>query len=176
LLSSLAKVDMNKAEEQVPNTKGLYLWKNKKNQKYEYIGIATNKDGLKGRIVSKHLKEDYLEGREKKHSLTKDRFQLENPIFKKNRPNKKFIDKSAFRKNVGRLLELCPGKETLAYIRNYGTFYFYSFEEIEDEHLEAVETILIASLQPKFNISKKNVPIIYSDKLSDNFHEIKLKV
>tara|TARA_B100001057_G_scaffold447509_1_gene487059 strand:- start:336 stop:902 length:567 start_codon:yes stop_codon:yes gene_type:complete len=174
LLGSLEMLENHIAKTQIPKTKGIYFWKNNKTEAYEYIGIATNKQGLYGRIFSKHLKEDYLEGRETKHSSSKDAYQLKNPIIKESRPGKKFIDKSSFRKNVGRAMRLCPGKETLDYIKENGRFYFYSFEDIENIQIEIIETILISTFQPIYNISKKNQEVIQSDTMLEDYKEVKV--
>ena len=147
VLEHLTVVNYQNIEKQVPKSKGIYFWVNCKSKNYEYIGIATNNQGLYGRICSKHLNKNYLEYREIKHSKIKDSYQIKNAIRKEANPERKYIDKSAFRKNVGRLMELCPGEDTLDYVRNEGKFYFYNFLNVTNLYLETIETILIAKLQ-----------------------------
>lgn len=84
-----------------------------------YIGIAIGKQGLYGRILKQHLNGKYLEFRSEKYT-SKDIYQLENAFLKKDNNNTEFrkgIDKSTFRKVVGRLFNLKPGDETVNFIQ-----------------------------------------------------------
>ncbi len=141
----------------VPKEKGIYFWTKRK--KLDYIGIALNKNGLYGRIVLQHLNKKYLEYRETKHTL-KDKFQLSHSINRKSKDGliiKKGIDKSTFRKKIGRRYNLKPGSETVSYIKNKGTIKIYELKNIKEENINLIESILISFFKPNFNDSKKNL-------------------
>ena len=157
LLSRLQVLDYQNINKDVLRIKGVYFWF-KKND-LQYIGIAGNRNGLYGRVVLQHLNEKYLEFRDKKQS-SKDFYQLENSINRKRKGGvevRKGIDKSTFRKKIGRKYNLKPGVETVNYIKEKGTFKLLTLEKINAYDLNMIETILIAFFKPVFNDSKKNV-------------------
>lgn len=140
----------NAKKELLPKKRGMYFWFDKKNDKVVYIGIAVGKKGLRGRIVSQHLRPEYLEYRPEKQSKKLDCFQIVNPF---NKGNKKGIDKSAFRKSIGRKLKIKPGIDTCSYIVD--NLYLRVFESEKIEYIKALEKELIQEHQPKFNTQHK---------------------
>ena len=141
----------------VPKERGIYLWFRGSN--IEYIGVANNKNGLYGRVVRQHLNEEYLEFRPTNQS-SKDTYQLAHAIEKVNGKEIKYgIDKSTFRKKIGRKFELRPSKATVDYIKKNGSFKYVPVENISKEILELIETILIGYFKPELNDSKKNINV-----------------
>ena len=69
------------------------------------------------------------------------------------------IDKSTFRKKIGRKFELRPSKATVDYIKKNGSFKYVPVENISKEILELIETILIGYFKPELNDSKKNINV-----------------
>ena len=117
-LSLLPTLEPTQATTALSNKKGIYFWFSKETDRLVYIGIALGVGGLKRRIVSQHLNPAYLEYRPEKHT-TKDKFQSEHSINRKSKDGKTTqcgIDKSAFRKSIGRKLELKPGIDTVQYL------------------------------------------------------------
>ena len=156
LLSKLVILDYSNLTN-VPKERGIYLWFRGLN--IEYIGIANNKNGLYGRVVRQHLNEEYLEFRPTNQS-SKDTYQLAHAIDKVDGKEIKYgIDKSTFRKKIGRKFELSPGKATVDYIKKNGCFKYVPVKNISKEILELIETILIGFFKPELNVSKKNINV-----------------
>ena len=158
-ISKLRTLNYDDIKNQAPKIKGIYFWFN--GQDLQYIGIAKNKDGLYKRIVLQHLSEKYLEYRDTAHS-SKDSYQLENSINRISKDGmilRKGIDKSTFRKKIGRKFNLKPGKDTVRYIKSNGLFKIIPLKDISDEKLELLETIMISFFQPVFNDSKKDIMV-----------------
>ena len=115
----------------VPKKTGLYFVFEKSAEGLNepvYIGSATGKSGLYGRIHSQHLNPNYLETRISK-SNTKDKFQLSCKKTKKDKNGKEVvcIDKSSLRKAIGRAHKIPPGDDTVSYIiNNFNIFYITS--------------------------------------------------
>ena len=150
----LKPINLGLCKNELPTNKGIYFWFNKFSGECVYIGIACNKNGLKSRIYSQHLNPNYLEFRPTKHSRS-DEFQLKYAVLKKsaNGSISKGIDKSSFRKSIGRKLCLKPSQETCNYILNNLILKVY---EVEDEaSLKAMEKEMIKKYQPIFNTSLK---------------------
>ena len=98
------KINLDKVSELLTNKRGIYFWCDKNDNIIVYIGIAVGAGGLKKRVVQQHLSPKYLEYRSEKHTL-KDEFQLEFAVprvSKKTGETMYGIDKSAFRKSIGR--------------------------------------------------------------------------
>ena len=106
------------------------------------------------RICNQHLNPNYLEFRDSKHN-TRDEFQLANAIPKLSNKNilKKGIDKSSFRKSIGRNLKLKPGEETCDYI--YKNLKLKVFESSNIKMIKELERELITKLSPLFNTTFK---------------------
>ena len=133
--------------------KGIYFWFNKGDDTLVYIGIALGVGGLRKRIVGQHLNPKYLEFRPDKQS-EKDKYQLEHPIRRLSKNGgvaRCGIDKSAFRKAIGRKLKLKPGVDTVNYILE--NLYLKVFESEDINFVKALEVELINKYEPLFNTS-----------------------
>jgi hypothetical protein len=135
----------------IPKSKGVYVWIDSKTNQVVYIGSATGKLGLYGRIHAQHLNPNYVETRPTVHSQVLDKFQLAYPVQKVGIDGslKKGIDKSVFRRAIGRLYSMKPGKPTVDHIlNNYHLFY-----KIVENKVEALrlESILISENLPTLN-------------------------
>ena len=153
---NLREIDLKNHQNELPVQKGIYFWFDKNSMECVYIGIACSKTGLKGRISRQHLNPKYLESREHKHA-THDHFQLKHAIIRlsSNGLMKKCIDKSTFRKSIGRSLELKPGDETCSYI--LANLNLKVHESSNVDYLKSLEKELIKKLQPRFNTSLKSI-------------------
>lgn len=150
------KVDLDKISDLLTKKRGIYFWIDRSDNTLVYIGIAVGVGGLKKRVAQQHLSAKYLEYRSEKHT-SKDEFQLKFAILrvsKKTGETKYGIDKSAFRKSIGRMLQLKPGDETVNYIKN--NLMLEVFESEDVEFIKSMEKHLIAKNQPKFNSAHKN--------------------
>tara|TARA_S200000501_G_C20540883_1_gene619994 strand:+ start:62 stop:640 length:579 start_codon:yes stop_codon:yes gene_type:complete len=156
LLSNLVSLDYSNLNT-VPKNRGIYIWF--RGLTIEYIGVANNKNGLYGRVVRQHLNEEYLEFRPTSQS-SKDTYQLTHAIEKVVGNEIKYgIDKSTFRKKIGRKFELRPSKETVDYIKQNGSIKYVPVEDISKEKLDLIETLLIGFFKPELNDSKKNINV-----------------
>ena len=138
------------------NKRGIYFWFDRVDNSIVYIGIAVGVGGLKKRIAQQHLKPKYIEYRPEKHT-SKDDYQLKYAIIrlsKKTGQTKQGIDKSAFRKSIGRRLSLKPGDETVDYIKSNLKLEVFESEDID--MIKSMEKRLIIQYQPKFNSAYKN--------------------
>lgn len=142
-------------ENDIPKRTGIYFWFQNEDDKLIYIGIALGKKGLYGRISKQHLNPKYLEFRPEKHT-SKDQYQLENAIIKSDKVTnviRKGIDKSTFRKVVGRMFKLKPGEETVNYIQE--NFYCRYLENEDLDGVRRLEKELIQKHNPLFNSTYK---------------------
>jgi len=153
ILQKFTDVNLLSAKNEVPISKGIYLWTTH-NEEIVYIGIALGKNGLRHRICSQHLNPKYLEFREIKHN-TKDTFQLEHAIVKTRSNNqvKKGIDKSSFRKSIGRKLSIEPGINTCNYILENLKLKVFAHEDAT--FIKELEKNLISTIKPIFNSTHK---------------------
>ena len=156
LPESLREIDLSNHQSELSNQKGIYFWFDSNSKECVYIGIACSKNGLKGRISKQRLNPKYLESREHKHS-TNDHFQLKHAIIRLSSKGvmKKCIDKSTFRKSIGRSLELKPGDETCSYL--LANLNLKVHESSNVDYLKSLEKELIKKLQPRFNTSLKSI-------------------
>jgi hypothetical protein len=155
-ISKLPIINVNEASIHLSANKGIYFWFNKDSNCLVYVGIAIGKGGLRRRILNQHLNPKYLEFRSEKHS-SKDEFQLSNSIKRVNKKNATIqigIDKSAFRKSIGRKLHLSPGDETVQYM--YDNFYIKIFESEDVDSIKEMEIRIIIEYEPLFNTAYKN--------------------
>ena len=155
VLPNTRKVELEKINELLSNKRGIYFWFNKADNSLVYIGIAVGVGGLKKRIAQQHLNPKYLEYRDEKHT-SKDEYQLKYAIPRLSRKNggtKLGIDKSAFRKSIGRMLSLKPGNETVNYIQLKLRLEVFESEDIV--MVKNIEKSLISTCQPKFNSANK---------------------
>lgn len=156
VLPNTRKVELEKINELLSNKRGIYFWFDKVDDSLVYIGIAVGVGGLKKRIARQHLNPKYLEYRDEKHT-SKDEYQLKYAIprlSRKTGETKIGIDKSAFRKSIGRMLSLKPGNETVNYIQLNLRLEVFESEDIV--MVKNMEKSLIAKFQPKFNSAYKN--------------------
>jgi hypothetical protein len=153
IIEEFTLVDLLNVKKEVPTSKGIYLWTTH-NEEIVYIGIALGKNGLRHRICSQHLNPEYLEFREAKHN-SKDTFQLKHAVVKTRSNNqiKKGIDKSSFRKSIGRKLSIEPGIGTCKYI--YDNLKLKVFVHEDVNFVKELEKNLISSIQPIFNSAHK---------------------
>ena len=153
ILEKFTDVNLMNVKNEVPASRGIYLWKTL-NDEIVYIGIALGKNGLRHRICSQHLNPEYLEFRETKHTY-KDTFQLENAILKirSNNQVKKGIDKSSFRKSIGRKLSIEPGIGTCNYILENLKLKVFAHEDTV--FVKELEKNLISTIKPIFNSTHK---------------------
>jgi hypothetical protein len=82
-----------------------------------------------------------------KWHIEKDAFQIANSVLSN---GKKAIDKSAFRKNIGRLHHVRPGEETVRFIQENFTVRFIVLGTIE--LAKSLEEEIIRCHQPRYNI------------------------
>ena len=153
ILEKFTDVNLMNVKNEVSASKGIYLWTTQ-NDEIVYIGIALGKNGLRHRICSQHLNPEYLEFRETKHNY-KDTFQLEHAIVKTRSNNqvKKGIDKSSFRKSIGRKLSIEPGIGTCNYIMQ--NLKLKVFEHEDTIFVKELEKNLISTIKPIFNSTHK---------------------
>lgn len=97
----------------IPSETGIYVWYVKVTGNPAYVGAASGR-GLRHRIWAQHLNPNYLEWREHKFTGA-DLFQLNYAVVVRGRP---CIDKSVFRRNIGRRERIEPGQGTVDYIRH----------------------------------------------------------
>ena len=169
-ISALGVVEPLFAKELVPKSRGIYFWIDRSSGNIVYIGIAVGVNGLYHRVVRQHLNPQYIEYRpEKQTSL--DFFQLEFPVQKIVKGElKDGIDKSAFRKNIGRKLSIKPGTEVVNFIHNNLYLKFYVSHDIKE--IKNLEKELIKKYQPCFNVAfnkKKQNKIKFSTIENVNF-------
>ena len=153
ILEKFTNVNLENVKNEVPTSKGIYLWTTHKNE-IVYIGIALGKKGLKHRICSQHLNPEYLEFRDTKHN-SKDAFQLGHAVVKTRGNNKvkKGIDKSSFRKSIGRKMFIEPGVSTCKYILDNLKLKVFAHEDAT--FVKELEKNLISLIQPIFNSTHK---------------------
>lgn len=153
ILEKFTDVNLFNARNEVPASRGIYLWTTHNND-IVYIGIALGKNGLRHRICNQHLNPEYLEFRETKHN-SKDSFQLEHAIVKirSNNQIKNGIDKSSFRKSIGRKLSIKPGASTCDYILENLKLKILTHED--SAFVKELEKNLIVFIQPIFNSTHK---------------------
>jgi len=123
----------------------------KKSNEVVYIGIALSKYGLHRRINLQHLNPNYLEYRKERFTL-KDRYQIRFAVIKKTKLGAivaKGIDKSVFRRAVGRNHMIKPGQSTVDFIvKKYNLKYACLVNEVT---IKKIEKELIVKYQPVFN-------------------------
>lgn len=112
-----------------------------------YVGTATGKKGLYGRIISQHLNPRYLQTDQRKWCPKKNSYQIEHHTVSNNKPA---IDKSAFRKNIGRINCIAPGLHTVNFIK---LEFFLQFLTLQSKKrtLQLEKTIII-EFSPEYNI------------------------
>jgi hypothetical protein len=134
----------------VPSERGLYVWYSIRDGEVLYVGKATGRGGLRRRICGQHLRPGYLESRPER-LRPEDRFQLSCGVLADGRA---CVDKSVFRRGLGRRFELAPGEATVRYIRENLAVAWLT-EDVLGE-IPKCELDLIRELNPQLNVSGKS--------------------
>jgi hypothetical protein len=132
----------------VPTEKGVYIWYTLDQSSPAYIGKATGKTGLRGRVLRQHLNANYLETRVSKIS-SKDQRQLSHRILLNGKPA---IEKSVFRKHLARSHDLAPGEATVKFIKANFDVHLIPLPDLTDDEIRFVEDKLVQALKPKLNV------------------------
>jgi hypothetical protein len=133
----------------IPPYKGIYAWFS--GPEVVYIGKATGADGLRGRIGN-HLAPRYLESRPEKLRPA-DEFQLSCGVLLNGKPA---VDKSVFRRSLGRTLRISPGEGTVAFIRQMLSVGWLTFSPAYEPKIVGLEEALIKAVNPKLNVTGQN--------------------
>jgi hypothetical protein len=136
----------------VPSQQGLYVWYSTSDGAVLYVGKATGRGGLRKRICSQHLNPEYLESRPER-LRPEDAFQLSCGVLA---GGKACVDKSVFRRSLGRLFKLAPGEGTVRYIRENLAVAWLTADHLGDISIPKCELELIRELKPKLNVSGKS--------------------
>ena len=135
--------------ESITRDPGLYVWYEKDSRRPSYVGKATGRRGLRGRIWSQHLNPNYLEVRPEKQTQ-EDRRQLRHGVRHNQRPA---IEKSAFRKALARRFDLAPGQPVVEFIRERYELALLPLPHETHRAILTIEYSLIATLSPLLNRS-----------------------
>lgn len=133
----------------VPPAPGVYIWSSKASGGLVYIGKAQGRKGLRHRILAQHLNPDYLEGRAEKFTAA-DAFQLGCAVVVQ---GQRRIDKSAFRRNIGRRNRIAPGQATVDYICECFEVAWVVLPRLE---VAVLEHELIAHFAPKYDLYNRS--------------------
>jgi excinuclease UvrABC nuclease subunit len=148
---NLPIIDFCSPKEKIPSSTGIYFWFDRSDDKLVYLGVAIGKNGLKKRIIFQHLQAGYIEFRSK--VFTKDdEYQKKHGIERKSTVSGSIeygIDKSPFRKAIGRKFKIKPGIDTVNYIKENLYLKLYTSEDISE--LRSLEKQLIKDHNPVFN-------------------------
>lgn len=154
-LPNLKEIELAKVRDLLSSKRGIYFWLSNIDNSIVYIGIAVGRGGLKRRICQQHLNPKYLEYRSEKQN-SKDVFQLKHAVSKTSKSSGEImrgIDKSSFRKSMGRKLSLKPGDDTVQYIHN--NLLLKVFESEDESEIKEMEKKLIVKYHPLFNTALK---------------------
>lgn len=132
----------------VPTDRGVYIWYTLDQSSPAYIGKATGKTGLRGRVLRQHLNANYLETRVSKIT-SKDQSQLSHRILLNGKPA---IEKSVFRKHLARSHDLPPGKATVEFIEANFRVQLIPLPDLTNDEIRIVEDKLVQVLGPKLNV------------------------
>ena len=130
----LLKEKFSKMEDSkyLPKVSGIYFVYNKDDLELSnpvYIGSATGKNGLYGRIHSQHLNSKYLEKVSRRNDSNVS-FQAKFEI--KNSRGEVCVDKSSFRRSIAIEKHLAPSETSVNYILNNFEIYFLKFDHSLD--------------------------------------------
>jgi hypothetical protein len=131
----------------VPSQPGLYVWYSVSDGAVLYVGKATGRGGLRRRICSQHLNPNYLESRPER-LRPEDEFQRNCAVLV---GGKVCVDKSVFRRGLGRRFKLAPGEGTVRYICENLAVAWLTADLLGD--IPKCELDLIRELKPKLNVS-----------------------
>lgn len=131
----------------IPSQQGLYVWYSIGSGEIFYVGKATGRGGLRRRIGSQHLNPKYLEMRPDRFRHD-DEYQRSCGVLVGGRV---CVDKSVFRRSIGRLFRLAPGQATVQYIRENLAVAWLTADLVSE--IPKCEADLIRELKPKLNVS-----------------------
>ena len=138
------------SRDEIPISQGLYVWSSASSGDVLYVGKASNRGGLRGRIWSQHLNPTYLESRETKFRTLADDFQRGCNVL---RSGNVCVDKSVFRRSIGRKFRLAPGEGTVRYIREHLSVAWVIFVPDLVREIPRFERELIRELKPSLNVA-----------------------
>ena len=138
--------------DEVSRNKGVYIWYGTDKSCPAYIGKATGKTGLRGRVMRQHLNTRYLEVRESVISA-RDQRQIEHGTTHNGRPA---IEKSMFRKHLARLYDLAPGQGTVDFICANFEVFLFPLPDLTSDEIRKVEDELVQALKPRLNVVGNN--------------------
>ena len=134
----------------VPKRIGVYIWSAREDDSIVYVGKAVGCRGLYTRIIKQHLNPRYLLTDQTKWHREKDAYQAAEHALLNGKPA---IDKSAFRKNIGRMHRLPPGQPTVDFIRSH---FLLRFVLVPSKAAGAqLEHRIISAASPRYNIAGK---------------------
>jgi hypothetical protein len=137
--------------EDIPRVPGIYVWFASADGRPVYVGSATGGAGLRHRIWAQHLNRRYLEGRSEKISAA-DEHQLEHAVLVRGR---RCIDKSVFRRSIGRCHRLPPGQATVDFIRDYLVVAWVGLPDLTRLDILGLEGELVHVLAPEYNVDRR---------------------
>ena len=135
------------SRDDIPTLQGLYVWSSASSGEVLYVGKASGRGGLRNRIWGQHLNPKYLESREETFQPA-DNFQRGCCVLIGGRV---CVDKSVFRRSIGRSLSLAPGERTVRYIRDCLAVSWVTFAPDLIGDIPRNELELIRELKPRFN-------------------------
>lgn len=131
----------------IPKSAGIYCFYVNSDGSPYYIGSATGKNGLKGRLLDQHLNPKYLETRASVFTSF-DKSQIHKGIM---RNGKIVVEKSTFRKKIARLHDLAPGESVVEFIRSHYSLSFIQMPNADKAEILKLEKDLIFHYQPILN-------------------------
>ncbi len=131
----------------IPSQQGLYVWYGIEPGDVLYVGKATGRAGLRRRIWGQHLNPKYVETRLAKFRPA-DEFQRSCGVMV---AGKVCVDKSVFRRSIGRRFRLAPGEDTVRYIKQNLAVAWLTADLVGD--VQKCELELIRELKPALNVS-----------------------
>ena len=137
------------SRDEIPIAPGLYVWSSWKGADILYVGKASGLAGLRKRIWSQHLNPKYVETRESRFRPADD-FQRGCNVLSGGRV---CVDKSVFRRSLGRKFKLPPGHETVRHIRENLAVAWVTFTREAAPEIPHLERELIRDLRPSLNVN-----------------------
>ena len=122
---------------------GIYIWWRKGDDFAPiYIGSATNRCGLLGRVVRQHLRPTYLELRTEKTEKA--------PVVTMYK-GRRAIEKSVFRKKIAFKFGVMPGSQCVEFIMENFLVSVMPLPDTERNGILEIERGLIAAYKPVYN-------------------------
>jgi hypothetical protein len=147
-LTGSPRVDLTAcAGPEIPHTWGVYCFWFLDDHAPAYVGSATGKYGLRGRIARQHLNPIYLESRESVWS-SKDVGQVAKQVMHN---GKVVIEKSYFRKQLARRHDLVQGAPCLEYLRRHFSLSYFELAGSSAQEIKTIEDLIIEQWDPTYN-------------------------